>query len=109
MILLTVGMISAGQLLFKYAARDLDFARPSSFFSTSLITALIIYGLATCLWLWVLSRVPLNIAFPFYGLTFLLVPLLGWLFLGERIGSSTITGSFLILIGVTIVAMGSRA
>ncbi len=108
LILVTVGMLSAGQVLFKYASHGLDLSRPNTFLSLPLIVAMLIYGVATIFWLIVLSRIPLSVAFPFYGLTFLLVPLLSWMVLGEKLGLATLVGSAIIAFGVVVVAVGDR-
>lgn len=107
-ILVVTALLSAGQVLFKYAARDLNFTRPATFVSLPLIVALVLYAVATVSWLLVLTKVPLNIAFPFYGLVFLLVPLLSWAILKEPLSAPTIVGSVIIAVGVVVVALGSR-
>ncbi len=108
LILAVVGMLSAGQVLFKYAAQGLDFARPTTFFSLPLFAALFVYGIATLCWLLVLSRIPLSLAFPFNGLTFLLVPLLSWGVFREQLSVATIAGSMVIILGVVIITVGNR-
>lgn len=108
MILAVVGMLATGQVLFKYSSGSLDFARPSTFLSLPLLAALLVYGAATFCWLLVLSRVPLNVAFPFYGLVFLIVPLLSWGILKEPLNLSTVAGSLVIAAGVVITAIGGR-
>lgn len=107
-ILGVVGMLSVGQVLFKYAARTIDFSRPATVLSLPLGVALVLYGGATILWLLVLSRISLTVAFPFYGLVFLLVPFLSWAVLKEPLNLPTLIGSAVIAAGVVIVATGSR-
>lgn len=102
-------LLSAGQVLFKYAARDLNLMRPATFVSLPLIVALVVYAVATVSWLFVLTKVPLNVAFPFYGIVFLLVPLLSWGILKESLSTPTIIGSVIIAVGVVVVALGSRS
>lgn len=108
-ILAVVGMLAAGQVLFKYASRTIDFSRPLTLLSLPLLSALLLYMAATACWLLVLSRVPLTLAFPFYGLGFVVVPLLSWIFLKEALTLPVIIGSLVIAVGVVIVAMGGRA
>ena len=107
-ILAVVLMLSIGQVLFKYAAHSLDIAHPLTLLSASLVAALVLYGVATICWLVVLSRVPLSIAFPFYGLVFVLVPMMSWIILKEPMRLSTIFGSAVIVVGVLIVAIGGQ-
>ena len=109
MILLTLAMLACGQVLFKQVAPQLSFARPLSFLSGTLVLALVVYGAATLLWLAVLARVPLSAAFPFYGLSFLLVPAFAWWLLSEPIRPQTWIGAVVILIGVVISSWGARS
>ncbi|MGO4222705.1 EamA family transporter [Lysobacter sp. TAF61] len=102
MIIATIAMLASGQVLFKYAAASIDFGNIRSYFSLPLLVALALYGIATIAWLAVLARVPLSVAFPFYGLGFLLVPLLSVLVLGERLRYSSLLGGLIILIGIAI-------
>lgn len=101
--------ISAGQMLFKKAA----LAIPTNstlehwIFNPWLIVALALYGITTLVWIWVLKHAPLHLAYPFMGLAFVIVPCLGWLFLGEPIKSSTIIGGMLILAGIAVTARAS--
>lgn len=107
-ILIVVVLLAVGQVLFKYASRSLDFTRPATFLSLTLLLALAIYGIATACWLLVLSKVPLNMAFPFYGLVFLLVPIFSWVAFKERLDAATLIGSIVIALGVAITALGHR-
>jgi len=109
MILLTLAMLACGQVLFKQASAHLSFARPTSFLSGTLILALFVYGAATLLWLAVLARVPLSAAFPFYGLSFLLVPAFAWWLLKEPIRPQVWLGAVVIMIGVVISSWRSDA
>jgi len=104
MILVTLTMLACGQVLFKLASGTISFARPETLMSGTLFLALAIYGLATILWLAVLARVPLSQAFPFYGLSFLLVPVFAWIFLGESIPSRVWWGGCVIALGIIIAS-----
>ena len=100
--LLTVVLISVGQVLFKLAAMDIKNINFLSIFQPKLILALCIYVIATGLWIAVLRYTPLKIAYPFMGLVFLFVPILSWFFLDEQISINTIVGGLAILIGIWI-------
>ena len=104
-ILCVVG-ISLGQMLFKKAALAISSAThwQQWAFNGWLIAALALYGITTLAWVWVLRHAPLHLAYPFMGLAFLIVPCLGWLFLGEPIRMTTLIGGALILAGITITA-----
>ena len=62
------------------------------------------YGLATVVWIIVLSRLDVSLAYPLIALNFVLVPILGWFFLGEQIPSGRWIGVMVILVGVTIIS-----
>jgi drug/metabolite transporter (DMT)-like permease len=66
----------------------------------SLYLALILYAAATLLWIWILSRVNLSLAYPWVAVGMVIVPLLGWLVFGERVGSIFWLGVAFIVIGV---------
>ena len=107
LLLATTAVLAGGQVLFKLSANGLQLGDPRTFLSFPLVAALGIYGVATLMWLVVLTRLPLSVAFPFYGLTFLLVPILAWLFLGEPLRIQTLVGGVVIIIGVAICAKGA--
>lgn len=98
--------ISIGQLLFKRAALSISNAALWKHWVLNgwLIAALALYGVTTLVWIFVLRHAPLHLAYPFMGLAFLIVPCLGWMFLGEPIRFPTIVGGMLILAGITIAA-----
>ncbi|QNP49929.1 DMT family transporter [Diaphorobacter aerolatus] len=104
-ILCVVG-ISVGQMLFKKAASGIptDFVWRDWILNPWLITALVLYGITTLVWIWVLRYAPLHLAYPFMGLAFLIVPCLGWLFLGESVQMPTVIGGIFILLGIGIAS-----
>lgn len=98
--------ISLGQLLFKKAAMALPLQAQliDWLFNGWLIVALVLYGLTTVLWVWILRSAPLHLAYPFMGLAFMFVPVIGWYFLGEPLHWQTLVGGGLIVVGVTLAA-----
>lgn len=59
--------------------------------------------LASFLWLFVVAKLPLVIAFPIYiGVTFVLVILGGWFFLSESLSPIRILAAGLILSGIAL-------
>jgi drug/metabolite transporter (DMT)-like permease len=98
--------ISAGQILFKLAARAADGAAgfPWSLFNGYLLMALVVYGAATLLWVWVLKTLPLNVAYPFMGLAFVIVPLLGAWLLNEPLDWRHLAGGVIIAVGVAVAS-----
>jgi len=54
------------------------------------------------LWMTLLSRVDLSVAFPMSSLTYIVVPILAILFLGEHVAPVRWAGIFFIIIGVSL-------
>ncbi|MDJ1173672.1 EamA family transporter [Roseofilum capinflatum] len=101
--------ISLGQLLFKLAANFSNTHSPQGLTLMSYLSnpylwsALIIYGSATLFWMWLLRFIPLNQAYPFMALAFVIVPLLSSLFLGEKVDARYLVGVALIMSGLIIM------
>jgi multidrug transporter EmrE-like cation transporter len=104
-------MLAGGQVLFKHVGLVLQGRSGASAFlvilrAPSLYAALALYGLATLLWIWILSRVPLSQAYPWVAAGMVIVPLLGWLVFGERLSPGFWLGVALILAGIAITQAG---
>lgn len=108
LVLICVILLAIGQLLFKFTAQSLDgagFTRDALIHMISnvwFLSALFIYGGATILWVLILRQVPLTVAYPFFALSFILVPFLSGIFLGEQINLSYWIGVCLIVSGITV-------
>lgn len=104
-------LVTFGQLLVKWRSNSLGnlvaVSVPSSFFKfvTDPVN-LFAYGagfIANLGWLYVVTKLPLTIAFPVYmGVTFTMVLLGGWAFLGETLTIAKIAAVFLIMGGVVL-------
>jgi len=104
-IILTVTALSVGQILFKLAATGFELSASgliNSLLNIKLVTALVVYFVATIMWLLVLKVTPLRLAYPFVALAFVIVPVLAHFFLGERINWNTFVGAAFIAFGVWI-------
>lgn len=102
--LLAVIGIAAGQLLFKLAANELSKTHSivDWLTNTHLHLALFIYAIATVVWILVLQRAALNVAYGIMGLAFVLVPLASSYFLEERLTKGVLIGGVMILVGIVI-------
>ena len=102
----TVFMLAVGQVLFKFAANGIDIAQKgfggAVLLNKWLIVALAVYFVATVLWLLVLRKVPLNLAYPFVALAFIFVPVLGHYLLAEPLRLQSLLGAALIGAGVWV-------
>ncbi|MDP3798976.1 MAG: hypothetical protein Q8R06_17825 [Polaromonas sp.] len=104
--ILTVLMLSIGQVLFKYASGKIDIEGKGIFagllFNPAFIIAIAVYAVATISWLLVLKVTPLRIAYPFAALAFIMVPIFASIFLGETLRFTTFAGAAVIIFGVYI-------
>ncbi len=62
------------------------------------------YGVSSIVWLVVLSRLDVSLAYPLLALNFILVPLFAWLILGEQVPSLRWVGVGIVVVGVTIIS-----
>jgi drug/metabolite transporter (DMT)-like permease len=105
-----VAFLSAGQFLFKRAGLAIQ-GRPLADAGWTLATlpsfylALALYGVATVLWIYVLSRVPLVEAYPWIAGATVAVPLIGWLFSGEQVTPLFWVGMALIVAGLLLTQL----
>ena len=67
---------------------------------------LFLYGFSALVWLFVLARIDVSVAYAFVALGFLLTMALGSLLLGEPLTVSKLSGTLLIMLGVWLVAGG---
>src|SRR5260221_14681994 len=104
--------LAVGQLLFKQVSLDFRDG-PLSFFrivvlNPSLYYVMAVYGGATLLWIWLLSRMPLSQAYPWVALSVIVVPLMAWQFLGEHLNPVFWVGLFLIFAGLVLTQLAVR-
>ncbi|TAK64225.1 hypothetical protein [Methylobacter sp.] len=80
------------------------FARMLKYLSDPIIVSAYVAALlASFVWLYVITKLPLVVAFPVYiGVTFVLVVIGGWFFLSESITAMRLVSVFLILSGIVI-------
>ena len=73
----------------------------------SILAGLGIYGFCAIAWLWVLSKLQVSEAYPILSLSFIFVPLIANLAIGERLTMSHWIGSVLICVGVLVLLSGT--
>lgn len=110
-VLLTV----IGQILFKHgmntvgrvnSIRDVFGKLTQAFLNPYILSGIAIYGFTTLVWLVILSRVKLSIAYPLLSGGYVLSILFSWLLFKESIPKIRIVGAVIICIGVYLVAQG---
>ncbi len=110
-VLLTV----MGQILFKHGMntvgrvnniRDALGKLTQAFLNPYILSGIAIYGFTTLIWLVILSRVKLSIAYPMLSFGYVLSILFSWMLFKESIPKVRIMGALIICIGVYLVAQG---
>ncbi len=69
-----------------------------------IVLALFIYGLSVLLWMYVLSKADVSLAYPFLGLGFVFVAIISYLFMSEPLSAQKLIGILTIAIGIVILA-----
>jgi len=100
--------IALGQVLFKLTAahaigKSAGAALGSVIAQPVFYGALAVYALGTLMWLWILSRYSLTIAYPFAAIALVAVPLLEVLFFGVHTTAPYWIGLALVVCGVLLV------
>ena len=102
-------LLSSGQILFKIAASGINSLDNQESFVLRLIYqpafwgACFIYGVTTVLWVWLLTRMPMSIAYPFVTFALIIVPLLSSRFFAESLSIQYWVGAGLIVAGACII------
>lgn len=115
LILVNVAMTSLAQIVLKAGMSAPEVVKTISgtvrpiqlvgiLFHPWVMGGLVLYFGAALVWLVVLSRVEVSLAYPFVGLGFIVTMLLGWSLLGETLSLPRLLGTLLIAGGVVVLA-----
>jgi undecaprenyl phosphate-alpha-L-ara4N flippase subunit ArnE len=91
-----------GQVCFKQGAAGRELI--ADFFNVWIFGGLALYGAGTMLWIVALSDAPLTAVYPFAALTYVLVNVLAYTLLGERLPLQAVLGTGFVLFGLFLVA-----
>jgi len=87
------------------AASDLGGTYAHALTSPLVWLGLGLYGMSTLLWLWVLSRLDVSLAYPLVSLGFVVTMAVGVLWLGEPFSWLRVAACTLIVVGVSLLAV----
>jgi len=116
LILFSVSLSAGAQLLLKYGMssapiqRFLAAGNSGELFravacNAYVIAGLLLYGFGALVWLLVLSRIDVSLAYPFVGLGIVITMILAPLFLGEILTMPRILGGGLVVAGICILSL----
>jgi multidrug transporter EmrE-like cation transporter len=104
-------LISAAQVLLKRGVADVSATGSaigileSVLTSPFLLAGCLVYGGSFVLYLWVLTRVPLSLAYPFLGASYVIVAASGIVLFDEQLDTLTVCSSTLIFVGVGLLGI----
>jgi multidrug transporter EmrE-like cation transporter len=106
-------IMSAGQLLFKLAAdRSEAISNVPSLLrlgtSGYFLGALVLYGIATILWILILQQVPISRAYPFAAVAFAVIPAAGVVLFGETVSWQYLMGAALVICGICVIGWANK-
>lgn len=117
LILLSIGIAVGGQMLLKIgmnkigpininSASSLGHLFSGIFKSPVVLAGLFLYVISAALWLIVISTVDLSFAYPFIGLTYVLILIVSKFVLKEDVNPIRWIGTAIITIGVIVISRG---
>ena len=117
LILLSIGIAVGGQVLLKLGLNKIGSINVNSLSglghlflgiikSPMVLTGLFCYVISAAIWLVVLSAVQLSFAYPFIGLTYVLILFISKFVLKEDVNPIRWVGAAIITIGVVVISRG---
>jgi drug/metabolite transporter (DMT)-like permease len=73
-------------------------------FQPFILAGLFCYVVSVGVWIYVLSQVPVSVAYPMLSIGYVVAAFAGYLFFGETLGWLKIVGIGIIIVGVYVVA-----
>jgi len=120
-LIIFVLLMCAGQILFKKTAiavskktQRLEISDGFIAIILSIVSinyfylALIIYGIATFYWLYLLQTIPLTMAYPFTALAMVIIPVASYYFFDEQLNDIYWVGAILIFMGIIIISFSNK-
>ncbi|MDR2632426.1 MAG: EamA family transporter [Treponema sp.] len=101
-VLMRTGMLKVGEV--SISAQALFKALPAMVGNGFLWLSIGCYGVSIITWMMILSRVEVSFAYAFSSLGFVLVTVLGYIFLKEHISVIRIIGIAIVCVGIILVA-----
>lgn len=115
-LLVSVAFAFGGQLMLKSAMNEIghigvqELGSPGSTVARAareprLWTGLGLFGVSALFWLVVLSRIPLSVAYPSVGMSYVFVVLFSRLWLHEHVPPLRWVGAAIVVIGIVIIGL----
>jgi drug/metabolite transporter (DMT)-like permease len=103
-VLLKVGALKIPSERFTGVNSETALAFSSVLFSKYIFTGMIIYVFSAAMWIWVLTKVDISLAYPFISLSFIITLGFGVTLFQEPLTAMKLFGTAIIMIGCVIIA-----
>lgn len=116
LVLTSVTPAVAGQLILKYAIGRMNLSMEETgpvgyyvrLFTTPIVLlGFLMYGVSSLFWLFILSKLPLSLAYPLVSMGYVLVVFFSWLLLREHVSIARMIGVAVICCGVALLAISA--
>ncbi len=101
-LLLKSGMLRIGHFEFNWGS--LVPIGLQAAMTPAILLGLACYGISVVIWMAVLSRVAVSVAYPMVSIGYIIAAVAGWYFFNEPLSALRITGIFVIILGVYMVS-----
>lgn len=103
---INIFLLVAGQGLWKIGIQKIgEFTIANIILSTYIWAGIILYALATFIWLKVLSIAPLSVAYPMQSLAYIFGMIMAYFLFGEIIPMTRWLGACVIFVGVILISL----
>jgi multidrug transporter EmrE-like cation transporter len=120
LLLTSVGLNAVSHVMLRYGmtrepiVEALSSASAAALFveavkSPSILAGFSLYGVSVILWLLVLAKMPVSMAYPFVSLGIVLTTAFGVVFLRESVAAISLMGILLVVLGILLLAAGRTA
>lgn len=104
---INIVFLATGQMLWKLGMSKINgFNIVSIILNPYILFGVALYGLATLLWLYILSKEELSLVYPLQSITYVLGTILAIFLFHENVSLLRWIGIAIIIIGATLVARG---
>ncbi len=100
------GMLCLGELP-KESSKLIGYCI-SACFNIYLILGMLSYAVSILLWMYVLSKVEVSVAYPFQSLGYVVAAFLAFYIFAEPLGAMKLTGIVIICIGVFVLSLSTK-
>jgi multidrug transporter EmrE-like cation transporter len=107
--LISIALGSVGQLFLKIGSADLKLSRGlvaaalSFILNINIVISLVCFFSSMVIWVLVLKRMELSIAYPMVSLGYIITMVLAYIFLNEPLRLGKLLGTVLIIFGVIVI------